>query len=131
MREPRLGTTFEEALRGAYRYGYERFDHLDARHVLPDDVELSEALDVGLHTFESVRLTATESQENKRLWWAIEDFYEEHMPQEEYERLQREAAVAEDLDTAFMAGYYAAIRNEPCNPDDDLWALETRREADA
>jgi hypothetical protein len=120
---PHLGTTPEEALRSAYSYGYSYFKMNDPEDFIdPDDLDtdIETAIEeLGLFHFESVRVAVTESQANKRLWWALEDFYEEHLPLQ-YPQFKREAAVAEDYDTAFQAGASAAILGEERDPEGDL-----------
>lgn len=120
---PTLGPTDADAYRQAYEHGYSGFDHTDPDHLLPDDVtfeEIQETDAMRLSDFEEVRVAIVESHENKSLWWSLDDFYAEHKSDEIEERYQREAAVAEDFDTAFQAGAYAALRGEECDPQGDL-----------
>lgn len=110
-------------MRSAYHYGYSHFEiNSPTDFIDPDDLDtdVETAIEkLGLGHFESVRVAISESAANKRLWWALEDFYEEHLP-EQYDQMMREAAVAEDYDTAFQAGALAAIRGDEADPDDDL-----------
>lgn len=120
---PTFGPTDEDVLRQSYEHGYEGFDHVDPDHLLPEDVSAETVLehdDFRLSDYESVRVSVSEDRYMKGLWWALEDYYEEHKSEEEYQQFQREAAVAEDFDSAFRAGAYAALRGDPCDPEGDL-----------
>jgi len=107
---PNLGTSWSEAIKSAYAFGYQSFEHSHADIIDEARSIQSEAgRDMAVDFLMNEAQWFINGEDNKRLWWAIDDFYEAHMPQEEYERLQREAAVAEDLDSAFQAGAYDAI----------------------
>lgn len=113
-----LGSNWKEAIQSAYCAGYDAWQYSyagikdeaqelaeelgrrDAQHQL-----VNEGKDVVIH----------EDSDYRKFVWAIEDFYEEHMPQELYEQYQREEAVAEDLHSAFEAGAWDAIFGE--DPD--------------
>lgn len=122
-RTPAFGPTDADTVRQAYEHGYTAFDHTDPGHLLPDDVDPSDVIaddDRALSDYESVRVAISESDANRRLWWGLEDYYSEHKSEEEETRFQREAAVAEDFDTAFSAGAYAALRGDDADPERDV-----------
>lgn len=124
---PTLGPTDDDAHRQAYDHGYSAMDRVDPDHLLPDDVDAVEIIeddDRHLSEFESVRIAVTESQAMKSLWWALSDYYAEHKTEEEAQRFEREAAVAEDFDTSFRAGAYAALRGGGPDPEGDLPFLD-------
>lgn len=120
--KPNLGTNWNEAIKSAYDLGWGRMDWgwNETREELseleddfiPDD--LREDIDVSLH----------EGMEYDRFHWAIEDFYENHMSDEEYQQFQRELAVAEDIIMAYDAGAWDNLLGEEYNPEDLPFLLD-------
>lgn len=111
---PSLGSTWEKAVKDCYHIGYDYFSGIGFKNLKEELRQLAHehgdryAVDVAMNDA-GIDAAIHENEGYRRLWWAIEDFYEEHMSQEEYERFQREAAVAEDLDAAWEAGAFDAL----------------------
>lgn len=121
MTQPNLGTTWREAIRSAYAHGFESFDHsnaelIDVARDLKDEMGWRDAAHEMANRGD-FQAFISGGQANRELWWAIDDFYAEHATAEEYEQLKREAAVAEDIDSAFEAGAYDAILDREYDPD--------------
>ena len=110
-----LGSTWNEAIESVYTAGFEQFEYSmagiidEVREVKDSDGE-DAASELLLNEYDWFI-----SESTQELWWAIEDFYKDHMSEEEYEHLMREAVVAEDLSVAFQAGAYDAIMEKECD----------------
>lgn len=118
MSKPNLGTTWKEAIESAYAYGYECWEYsfAEIKDIAQQEAEENGermAVDMLMNEYDYI----THGEDSRKLWWAIDEFYENYMPQEDYEQLQREAAVAEDLDSAYEAGCYDAILGREYNPE--------------
>lgn len=123
MQTPNLGSTWEEALKSAYHLGYDRTEF--AFHDIKSDIrELAEEVEHPISTWEERNYYLSEiiceGMDYNHFWYAIENFYESHMPEEDYERFLREAAVAEDFVTAYDTGFYDGILGNERNPEDGL-----------
>ena len=109
-----LGETWEEAVKNSYRRGYDHFDGIGYKEIKETMRRWAEKHDQdhAVHmAMNDVGIDAaiSENQAHRELWWDIEEFFKNHQSKEMYERFQREAVVAEDLDTAFEAGAYDAL----------------------
>lgn len=116
MTRPYLGTSWNAAVTNAYKWGYESFDEsfelADEMQEIAQEAGERAAIDWAANDADAQQEVVC-SAANKQLWESIDRFYKNHMPQLKYEQLQREAAVAEDLDAAFEAGAYDALLGRP------------------
>ena len=125
--KPDLGEQWNTAIDRAYEYGYKAFAGDDYLTTLKGEFRgIAEVDDADMARNRmmndpSVQSVIFESEASRALWDAIDDFYREHRPATEYENLQREAVVAEDIDIAFEAGAMDAL----LGLDQDLEQLET------
>lgn len=113
-----LGTTWKEAIQNAYAHGYSAFEYVNC----PDDLQeiatnesVSDAIHVAIN--DEGWQTIPRGHDSERLWWGIDNFYDNHMSEEQYQRLQREAAVAEDIDAAYEAGVWDGLFNQEYDLD--------------
>jgi len=117
---PDLGETWEDAIKSAYKYGYNTFEGEYSYELVKEKMREWEheegqtyAIDMASNDA-SVQQTINTSSHNRKLWEAIDDFYREHRTEEEYEHFRAEAVVAEDIYISWEAGAYdALLGNEP------------------
>jgi hypothetical protein len=114
---PALGPSWEDAIRSAYRYGYKHFERGFSKEKEDLASLHDDAAEEVIANESKYQLLVCESAANRRLWVAIDSFYDEFRSEEEYEQLQREAAVAEDIDVAFECGAHDALLQRECNPE--------------
>jgi len=113
--QPELGTTWEQAIENAYRYGYNEYSGDQVYREIKQQMrehrkETDENMAI-LFAINDPQFDATihGGMAHKNLWDAIDEFFEKHMPTPVTEQYQREAVVAEDLSVAYEAGVYDAL----------------------
>jgi hypothetical protein len=115
MSDLNLGTTWEEAVDSAYKFGYREYNREDRypglkeqMQVWEEEVGQSDAISIAMNDV-GIDATIHGNAIHEELWQAIDAFFEEEMPDELNERFQREATVASEIDVAFEAGVYDAL----------------------
>jgi hypothetical protein len=113
---PDLGTTWNQAVEACYSYGYEEYEDDDREIVrklraVADVIDDGTAIDLLMNDYDWVISDDGHSGNGPRarLWGGIEDFYADHMTVSAQNRLDNEAAVAEDLVTAWETGAIDAL----------------------
>lgn len=111
MSEPNLGTTWESAIKSAYVHGFDAWDnsYVEIKDIVQKESEENgEDIAIDMLTNQYDYVTG-EGSTHREIWWAIDEFFAEHMSEEMNERYQREAAVAEDIYCAYESGCYDGI----------------------
>jgi len=109
-----LGTSWEEAVKNSYRRGYDHFDGIGYEEIKETmqgwakEQDQNHAIHRAMNDA-GIDGTIHDCQAHREFWWDIEDFFENHQSEEMYERFQREAAVAEELDISWETGAYDAL----------------------
>ena len=109
-----LGTSWEEAVKNSYRRGYDHFDGIGYKDIKEtmrrwaEEHDQDHAVHMAMNDV-GIDAAITQNHVYAELWWDIEEFFKNHQSKERYERFQREAVVAEDLDAAWEAGAYDAL----------------------